>query len=289
MPISAEAFISDIDTLVSSPDICIRINDLLNDPTSSALDIASEIARDPALTSNILRIANSPYYKFPSRIDSLSRAISVIGTQDLVQLVIASAMIKSFSTHPATGFDLDAFWKHSVFVGMLARELGKSSSVRVLHKDRLFVAGILHDIGHLVMQVKIPELIKVMYSFAERNEDNFEVIEKVIFDLGHDEVGAALARKWHFPSSLEAVIRNQFHPQSGDEFSLETAIIHISNAYTVLSGLPGIPVEHNATVMPEAWIITGLDEEKVFRALNDVKQEFSTVFSAFVPKAVKSA
>jgi len=285
MPTTAAAFLQDVENLISLPDVCFRVNEMADDPHASAVDIAEVIGQDPNLVTQLLRIANSPYYGFPSRVDTISRAIAVIGTQDLRDLVLSASIINAFNASDNEIIDLHKYWSHSLFTGFVARQLGSRTKVKVLCKERLFVAGLLHDIGQLVMSMKIPEIMRIIVHRANLHAEPFHETEKLVFGLGHAEVGGQLLSHWHLPESLQAVARYHHQPENAKEYLLEVSIVHIANAMAHLMDLPGLGTKEKIKVSPVAWESTGLNKKLVVAAVKRAKLEFDNSISAFMPYA----
>jgi HD-like signal output (HDOD) protein len=283
MSITPKAFLKGLDNLVVLPDVCFRINEMADDSSSSAVDMAEIIAQDPNLTAQLLRIANSPYYGFPSKVETISRAITVIGTQDLRDLVLSASMIKAFSTKPNELINMEKYWSHTLFTGLLSRELGSKTSTKILCKERLFVAGLLHDIGQLVMSIKIPELMSVMMYRDKAKVDPFFEIERWIFGIGHGEIGAQLMKQWNLPDSLQAVTKYHHEPEKADEHLLEVSIVHIADAMAHLANFSCLGAKEQVKISPLAWKVTGLDKQTVLTAVNKAKTEFKKSASAFIP------
>ncbi|MDH3325967.1 MAG: HDOD domain-containing protein [Gammaproteobacteria bacterium] len=283
MPITPEQFLRDVDHLVALPDVCFRVNEMVDDPNSSALDIAHVLSRDPNLTAQLLRIANSPYYGFPSRVETISRAISVIGMQDLRDLVLSTSVINAFSADKNDLINMDKYWRHSLFTGFIARELGSKTTTKVLCKERLFAAGLLHDIGQLVMLAKIPEIMRVVLHRAKADAEPYHEVEQVVFGLGHSEIGAALMKKWHLPESFQAVALYHHEPEKAEAFKLEVSIVHIANAMSHIAHMHGLGFKEKLKISHEAWELTGLDKKTVVHATKKATAELEDTVKAFVP------
>lgn len=283
MTISPEEFLKGVDRLIALPDVCFRVNEMAEDPLSSAADMGEVIAQDPNLTAQLLKIANSSYYGFPSKVDTISRAITVIGTQDLSDLVLSASVINAFNAKPNELIDMEKYWSHALFTGLLARQLGGETTTRVLCKERLFVAGLLHDIGQLVMSVKIPELMSVMIGRGKSQVEPFFKTERLIFGIGHGEIGGELMKSWQLPSSLEAVARYHHEPEKANEHLLEVSIVHIADAMAHLASNAGLGVREKVKISPVAWKATGLNKKMLVSAVVKAQKEFSKSAAAFVP------
>ncbi len=283
MPITPKKFLNGVDHLVALPDVCFRVNEMADDPFSSAVDMGEVIAQDPNLTAQLLRIANSPYYGFPSKVETISRAITVIGTQDLRDLVLSASVINAFNSKPNVLIDMEKHWSHALFTGLLARRLGGLTTTRVLCKERLFVAGLLHDIGQLVMSVKIPELMSVMMLRGKAKVEPFYKTERLIFGIGHGEVGAELMAQWQLPESLRAVARYHHEPEKAHDFLLEVSIVHIADAMAHLTSNAGLGIRDKVKISPLAWQTTGLNKRMLASAVVKAQKEFQHSASVFVP------
>jgi hypothetical protein len=135
--------------LASFPDIYFKIRQILDSPTSSPSQVADVVSKDTSLSAKLLKLVNSPFYGLPQRIDSISRAVMVIGGQEISTLVLGISAMNAFKDIPPELINMRTFWEHSVAVGVYARLLGAAGGQG--GAERLFVAGILHDIGRLVL------------------------------------------------------------------------------------------------------------------------------------------
>ena len=166
---SVVALLDDVEGLVSPPGVCLRLFELIHAPTTGVKDIAAVVGVDPNLTTRLLRLANSSFYNFARKIDTISRAVAVIGTAELYQLVLSVSAVKTFSSIPNELVKMDTFWRHSVYTGLLARAL--AIRINVLHPERLFVSGLMHDIGSLVLYNQRPDDRRDSLLVAEGEEE----------------------------------------------------------------------------------------------------------------------
>ena len=234
--------VAGIINLISLPEICIRVNTALEDPSHTSKQIGEIISYDPALTTRILRIVNSAYYNFPNKIDLVSRAISIIGEDDLRGLVLATSALEVFDRIPNQLVNIELFWQHSVFTGIVARLLSKQC--HILHGERLFIAGLLHDIGKLVLYYKEPEISQKILLQAAETSGVIHEAEQTLLGFTHADVGATLIEAWQLSDGLYNIILNHHTPSKAEDFQIETAIVHIANA--VVNALsPDTPVDEN--------------------------------------------
>lgn len=210
--------------LVSLPSIVVKVNELLNSPAASAADIAELISQDPSLTLRLLKIVNSPFYNFPSKIETVSMAITVLGTSQLRDLLIATTLVSRFKASPDKIFDIESFWCHSITTGLAARSIAVNQ--KIPNAERLFICGLLHDIGKMLMALLLPaQTAELKMAFLQNSKQN----ETQIFGFSHDELGECLLNAWHFPETISAPIRHHHDLQFADKHKTDTAILHIGN------------------------------------------------------------
>ncbi len=258
---SPQELVKGVAKLASLPEVCVRVNEMVDDPRSSSAEIGKVISRDPALTAQLLRIANSSFFNFPSRIDTVSRAITVIGERELRYLVLALSAIRSFSKIPIELANMASFWRHGVYCGVLARLIAQHC--KVLHSERLFVAGLLHDIGLLVMVHRVPELERVALQNAHDCEEELHYAEEHVLGCDHAEVGGELLKLWNLPSVLCETVACHHNFALADEARLDAAIVHVAN---VIANRAELDVDHDGPVPefdPAAWDMLGLDENTI--------------------------
>jgi putative nucleotidyltransferase with HDIG domain len=224
---SPEQLIDSNIKLVSLPAIVAQVNQMANDPTSSAADIAHAIGRDTALTARLLKIVNSPFYRFPSKIDTLSMAVTVLGTRQLRDLVIAAAIIKRFQSKIDSAFDIEVFWCHSITTAIASRII--ALKLMLANSERFFIVGLLHDIGKMVMYLTLPNESINLLKELDKADCDIDNVEHNIFGFTHDDVGVALMTAWHFPESLIEPIRSHVSLEGPEHYLKDAAILHLAN------------------------------------------------------------
>lgn len=213
--------------LVSLPEVCVQVQALADSPHTSAEDIGEVIGKDTALTSRLLKLVNSAYFGLPVKIDTVTRAVNMIGMRELRNLTMAACAAEVFARVPGDLIDMATFWQHSVYCGLLARNLAQHCSV--LHSERLFTAGLLHDVGRLLMLMKLPdETAKAQFLRQQSDKDICEH-EQQLLGFDHAEVGQVLLLHWNMPSNLCTSILYHHDPRSAHDAHLEAALIHIAD------------------------------------------------------------
>jgi HD-like signal output (HDOD) protein len=216
--------------LSTYPDIYMRIVEVLENPRSSASHIADVVGKDTGISVKLLKLVNSPFYGFPTRIDSLDRAVALIGANELTTLALGISVVNHFEGVPDSVVNMKAFWLHSVACGVLAR-LFANRKVG-LNEERFFVAGLLHDMAKLVMYKETPEYMAAALQTAHDKSICQYQAEKRILGYNHTRLGEALLGAWKLPSPLQRMIRFHHSPQ-GAAGGLDSAIIHVSDVMAI--------------------------------------------------------
>ncbi len=279
-----DAWASDFSSLVSPPDVCVRLFDIIESKQATAAKIGEVIASDPNLSARLLRVVNSPFYNVSRRIDTLSRAITVIGVTELYNLVIAVSAVKTFSEIPGCVVDIDTFWRHSLFTAVLSRILAKRCNV--LHPERVFVTGLLHDIGSLIIYQRVPDVAKVLVLSSKGDEDILQLCERQALGFNHAELGGAMLASWNLPTSIREAISHHHDPGQAGTSRLEASIVHIAEAYAnadSLGAFSSTPADE-APIKEEAWSLCGLDPEGIdhpalMAEANERFREMQKIFS----------
>ncbi len=245
--------------LFSLPDIYLRLLELVNDEHASIDQISDLIMLDAGLAARLLRMANSSFYNFPSQVDTVTRAITLIGSKELCNLVLATSVANSFNSIPETMIDMDSFWRHNVDTGLVARHLGKLAGIREV--ERFFTVGLLHNIGKLLVVVEEPEAAK--RSIAASRTMPPWVAEREILGFTFAEVGAELMKIWGLPEALVDAVSYQHVPQDAEQDVLTAAILNIaSRAASAMdqetSESEGL--DYFSLIEPAAWACCGLEE-----------------------------
>jgi putative nucleotidyltransferase with HDIG domain len=216
--------------LVSLPEVCLQVQALADSPHTTAADIGEVVSKDTALTTRLLKLVNSAYFGLPRKIDTIDRAVNLIGMRELRNLTMAASAAEVFSRIPSTLIDMAAFWQHSVYCGLLARNL--ASRCNVLHSERLFTAGLLHDVGRLLMLMKMPDEIGQVESIRLISKKDVCEIERDLVEFDHAEVGYALLQHWNMPANLCASVLYHHNPQEAHDAHLEASLLHMADLVT---------------------------------------------------------
>ena len=266
--------------LASFPDIYFKIRRVLDSPTSSAAQVADVISKDTSLSAKLLKLVNSPFYGLPQRIDAISRAVMVIGGQEISTLALGISAINAFKDIPPELLNMRTFWEHSVAVGVFARVLGKAAGHNAA--ERLFVSGILHDIGRLIIYKKLPHAAVEAIYYAKANQVPLYVAENEVIGFTHPLVGGLLLRAWKFPEPLVATV-SCHHLPSACPGSIEPALLHVADIMAVALGLSPPASSMVPTLDPAAWTALGLADDALPELAEDGLAQVEDIVSAFFP------
>jgi len=195
-----------IEDLPTLPTILFEVNRLLEDINTSAKKLGETIGKDQSMVVNILKLVNSAFYGFRSKVSDISSAVVLLGFNTVRNSVISVSIIKAFSgKNDLEGFDITEFWKHSIAVAVTSKRLAEKC--RVEAPDNCFVAGLLHDIGKLVLSQYFQDLFTKVWITAQKENLTFYEAEKMEISVQHPMIGSFLAKRWQFPDHLVDAVK----------------------------------------------------------------------------------
>lgn len=211
----------------SLPDVYLRLREVMESENASMNDAAKVISLDPALAARVLRMANSAFYGFRAQIDTITRAANILGMQKIHDLVLAAGVSKAFEGINNELMDLDTFWYRSVHCGFLAQAIAEGAGLP--NAETLFVRGLLHDIGHLVLFAYYPESCREALAQADEGLEARLYQEHLIIGVDAMEFAAELARNWQLPKSFADSYQHLMRPEDvAGPLAREIALLHIA-------------------------------------------------------------
>jgi HD-like signal output (HDOD) protein len=263
------------------PDIYFQLSEILRDPRATSSDIGKIIAKDPGLSARLLRLVNSPFYGYQSKIDTITRAITVVGMDELYNLVVATCVVDRFERIPCELVDMTAFWIRSVHCGVVARLLARQC--QVLHTERLFLAGLLHDIGSLLLYQKMPELSGRVLLATGHDRRLLADFELEIIGFTHADVSSKLLKSWNLPESLYQAIANYLQPELASQHHLDACLLNIATRL-VDGGERGVPIQKLVEEFsPEFLAVVRLRHDQLVAVMEQAAEEFLGVFDLVAP------
>ncbi len=225
-----EINLPEISTIVS------ELNKVVDDPKSSAADVAAVVNKSPSLAARLLKIVNSSFYGFQSKIDSISRAVAVIGTREVASLAVGINAVSVFKDIPAEIADMNLFLKHSLACGLLARIIAAHNNLP--QTEQLFVAGLLHDIGRVVIYKDFSDQAAALLRLCADKDELLYNNEKNRLGCRHTDVGKILLKKWNLPETLVQSVFYHHTPSRARE-PVWPSIVHLADIITNGLGLGG--------------------------------------------------
>ncbi len=282
MTMTASDLVKDIQGLVTLPDVYLRITRLIDDPKSSAADIAKAIAQDPSFTIRLLRVANSALYRFPSKVETVAKAVTIIGTSQVCNLALSMSVASSFNCMLNELVSMANFWRHSLLCALTARHL--SGVAGRCDRDALFTAGLLHDIGELVIFNRLPEKAREALLLVLDSQDEMPVClaERQAIGFDHADVGGELARQWNLPSLLEECMAHHHRIVDAKRHPREVALVHLGNVLALMAELDDLELDDAPPIDPLVWQVTGLTEDCIEPAVREAQAEFAEVERLFM-------
>ncbi len=236
-------------SLASFPDVYFKLKEILKRPGSTAKDIADVVSTDVALSTKLLKLVNSPLFATAQKIESIERAVSLIGVEELSNLALGITAIKYFEMIPPELIDMDVFWRHSLSCAIFAKII--ASYVKI-NPEFMFTAGLLHDVGKLILFKHMPYGSVEALIFARENMIPVVEAEDTVLSFNHTDVSRIIMKKWEFPPSLISVVSNHHDPEkAGKDFLVSCLVLQLAdnmaNAISVASGgmfvVPGMKDE----------------------------------------------
>ncbi len=221
--------LDEAETIPALPDIVNKVLEEIENPNSNAKDMEKIISNDPVLTAKVLKMSNSAYYGYSREIVTLSEAVIILGIDTLKSLVIAASAFKSLNKDfDGYGLSKGDLWRHSLATALGARLIAKQKNLP--NGEKFFVAGLLHDIGKILLTKYIGEFFDAIKELVKMRDLSFDVAEKDVLGFNHSDVGAEVANYWKLPSLFSDVTKFHHTPDlCNTENKQFVEIVHIAD------------------------------------------------------------
>lgn len=283
MPLASE-LVQSCTTVFTLPEVYFRVRDVVDDPNSTMDDLVDVLKLDPAISARLLRIVNSPLYRFPKQIDTISRAVNIVGMQAINDLVTATTVGRTFSGMPVQLMDVSMFWRKSVLCALLAGRIAKSCGIE--DSERFFIEGLLRDIGHLVLYQTIPQRAHSALIEAGYLETSLAEVEQSNIGCDFAEVGAELICSWGMPVQIEQAIRCQLSPNDAGEFILHASIVHLAGVVADYEQLDPNRRPTTLPFSPPAVTATRFVSANLPTLLTDARAKLQDTLALIHPRAM---
>ena len=223
--------IARVEDLPTLPRTVLRITELVNDPRASAKDLSIIITDDQVLTARLLKLVNSSFYGFPSRVSTVTGAIVLLGFDAIRNLLLTTSVLDLFPARIAkVRRDQEQLWDHSLGCAIGAKSIG--NFLRHDKLEELFVAGLLHDIGKIVEMMFLPDEFARITERVRAEGVLISFAEQDLLGCTHADIGRLLAERWNLPAKLVGVIARHHTPAASGTFALEASIVHLADIFT---------------------------------------------------------
>ncbi len=258
--------------LASPPLIYERLVEVINHPRGGAADVANVVREDAALTARLLKVVNSAFYSFPRPIDTVSQAVTVVGTSQIRDLALATSVVQLFKDVPEDLVEMDGFWRHSLACGVGARVL--AGLRREGNVERFFVAGILHDLGKLIIYEQCPDEARIVLEAARAGEALLHQAERSVLGFDHGQVGEALLDQWNMPPSLREALHFHHNPRRASRYPVETAAVHVADIMSIALHFGQGGERYVPPLSPEAWDALSIEPTLLRSCVEEMERQF---------------
>ncbi len=274
--LTAQQLVDDSPELGSPPIVYQRLMDVINHPRGGAGDVANVIRQDTALTARLLKLVNSAFFSFPKKIDTVSQAVSVVGTSQVRDLALATSVMDMFERIPSDIIDVSRFWTHSLACGVAARIL--AGVRREGNVERFLVAGILHDVGRLILFLRAPDAARHILEEASRDGRLLYEVERSRLGFDHGTVAGILMRRWNMAGALSEALEYHHDPVKAQRYPMEAATVHVADILVTALSAGSSGERFVSPVSQSAWSRLELDP----RMIPSVVEEFDRQYAAAV-------
>lgn len=279
------AILGGIPEVPTLPDLYVRVRELVNSPSGNSQRVADVISKDPSLVMKVLKTVNSPAYGLRQKVTRLEQAITLLGFNEISNLVLAATVIKQFPVKPGDRLlNLKKFWEHSIGVAIMTRVLMKyCRKIFGSNVEEAFISGLIHDVGKLIMYQAFPKEFTEAMNLCRTEQLTLVLAEERIFGFTHQDMGAFVADEWGFSRNMVKAIELHNSPfvlDTDDESFIFVSLVHIANLLSHFlafgnSGDPFLPAVHFDCIDA-----LELDPEQLESMLAEGREAFTDIASS---------
>lgn len=222
--------LSAVGNLPSIPHIITEVSQMLDDENTSASDLCKVISQDQSIATRILSVANSPMYGIPRRVATIDFAIVIIGLEHIRSLLLALSMMEMFKAKNSADWNHNDYWKHSLMVGTTAKKI--ADDLHYPKSGEVFTAGLLHDLGLLVLHKYMPRDFKNILDLVKKDNVPYLQAEKMVLGFTHEDIAEYLFEKWNFPSFINDAVLYHHSPSLSQNNPVLASLIHLVDYVT---------------------------------------------------------
>ena len=276
---SPQELVNQISGVVSLPSFLSELDKAMNDPRCSLERVAEIISGDIGLSVRLLKLVNSSFYAFPSPIDTISRAVAVVGTKQLRDLAFTTAVLGAFDLK-AHQISLEKFWRHSIACGVVAKSI--ATYRRDSDLERYFLLGVMHDIGRLILFSEFPDKMDQALAQAKEQKQLLGDVERAIFGFDHAQVGNALLKTWKLPNAHQEIVLYHHTPEKAFRYPVETTVIHLSDLIVNALRLGNSGERFVPVLSPKVDEVLQLSVDALQSIIEHAENEYQTVVKLFL-------
>ncbi|MCX7856729.1 MAG: HDOD domain-containing protein [Deltaproteobacteria bacterium] len=259
--------IENLNNLPTIPAVLKKIIKLLENPKTSLSDIGNFVTSDPALTTKVLKMVNSPVYGFPGRISSVSQALVLLG------LNVTKGLLLGVSVFELMHKTMTGLWEHSLACAICSKVIAKDLNLK--DPEEVSIAGLLHDIGKVALALEVPEYYQGLMEEAKKKRIPLFQVEDEHFSFTHAQAGGWMTRKWNFPRTLVDVIEYHHSPSLSKVVPDHCAVVHVADVIVKARGFGYAGDFTVPPVNPAIWEKLQLNEEKILHILKRLDEDLA--------------
>jgi len=268
---------SDLPTL---PVVVDRIISVASEEKTTTEELAKVISYDQGMTNKLLKLANSIYYAQKTKVETIKRAITVIGFDEIIGIALGMGILSSFTDKSGLSLDMKALWIHGIGVATVSKELAKRTNPGIANK--IFIPGLLHDMGKVILSVYFKDEYRQARQLAMEKKKPLYFAENAVFKMDHAILSALLMKRWNFPQSIILPCRFHHNPESSPiKFKHVSLIINLADYLTQKAGIghSGNPVPVTVKNSPQKigvnQSILKLTIDQLRRKEDEIKEFFN--------------
>ena len=265
--------VKNLEDLPSLPAVVMELLTAIDQDDVDISVLAKKVSHDSALTAKTLRLANSSLYGLQVKVTTIQQAITFLGFQTTRNLITAAAVTGCFAEGQCTGFDDKAFWRHSIASAACCKVIARR--VR-FNQDYAFTAGLLHDIGRLVLVSTYPTQYAAAMAYRELNDSFVQEAEQAVLGVDHVQAGVALAEHWNFSDTMKMAIAHHHDPDAPGA-GLLASIVHVANAIVHALDVARDDDDLVPAVSSAAWTALGLNEATWLHIFRETELQFEEI------------
>lgn len=273
LQISLEEVIEKLSDLPTLPDLTSELLANLEDDTLSLESIGEKISLDQSLAAKVLKLANSSHFGMNSKVITIQQAVAMMGIENLKNLIRVSIFYDHLPKIYCRGFNHKEYWQHNIASAICSELISRKLHLK---QNFAFTAGLLHDIGKLVLAVKFPKKYERVLAYAKLNDCHLIDVERNMLGIDHASVGLILAIKWNFANAIQDAIRGHHEPDNTELHPI-THIVHVANAIVHALDLSQRIDESIPLISQKSWDHLNLSEEAYISIFHETELRFEAM------------